>query len=87
MDKDEKTAVIQKFAQNEKDVGSTEVQVALMTDQISRLTKHLAVNRKDYVSQLTLMKLVGKRRRFLAYLSRENMSRYNKLIGQLGLRK
>ena len=87
MDKDVKAGVIQKFAHNEKDVGSTEVQVALMTQQISLLTKHLAVNRKDYVSQLTLMKLVGKRRRFLAYLSRENMSRYNQLIGKLGLRK
>lgn len=87
MEKEEKAALIQKFAQNEKDVGSTEVQVALLTEQIKHLTQHMAENRKDFVSQLTLMKAVGKRRRFLAYLSRENMSRYNQLIGQLGLRK
>ncbi|MBI2852326.1 MAG: 30S ribosomal protein S15 [Chloroflexi bacterium] len=87
MDKEKKAELIQKFAQTEKDVGSTEIQVALMTEQIKHLTEHMSANRKDFVSQLTLMKLVGKRRRFLAYLSRENVHRYNQLIGRLGLRK
>ncbi len=87
MEKAEKTETIKKFARKEKDVGSTEVQVALLTERIKGLTEHMATNRKDHATQLGLMKLVGKRRRLLAYLSRENVGRYNQLITQLGLRK
>jgi small subunit ribosomal protein S15 len=63
------------------------VQVALLTERINELTGHMAANRRDYHTQLGLLKLVGKRRRLLAYLSREDIERYNSLIGQLGLRK
>ncbi|MBI2869237.1 MAG: 30S ribosomal protein S15, partial [Chloroflexi bacterium] len=65
----------------------TEVQVALLTQRISRLTEHMTANRHDYHSQRGLLKLVGQRRRLLAYLTREDVSRYNKLIKSLGLRK
>ncbi len=87
MDKTTKTEVIKKYANREGDSGSTEVQVALLTHRINELTRHLAANRHDYHTQYGLIKLVGQRRRLLAYLSRENVQRYNKLIGQLGLRK
>ena len=87
MDKAEKTEIIEKFAHHEGDTGSTEVQVALLTQRIKQLTGHMAANRHDYHTQLGLIKLVGKRRRLLAYLSREDLDRYNKLIKQLGLRK
>lgn len=87
MEKDEKTEIIKQFARKEKDVGSTEVQVALLTERIKGLTTHMATNRKDHATQRGLMHLVGSRRRLLAYLSRENVSRYNQLISRLGLRK
>ena len=87
MEKAEKTEIITKYARKEKDTGSTEVQVAVLTGRIKQLTTHMAANRKDYGTQLALLKLVGKRRRLLAYLSREDVGRYNKLIAQLGLRK
>jgi small subunit ribosomal protein S15 len=83
----QKTEIVTKFARKEKDTGSAEVQVALLTGRISELTTHMAANRKDFHTQLGLLKLVGKRRRMLAYLSREDVGRYNKLISQLGLRK
>lgn len=87
MDKAKKTETIGKFARNEGDTGSTEVQVALLTERINHLTGHMAANRHDYHTQYGLIKMVGKRRRLLAYLSRENVSRYNDLIKRLGLRK
>ncbi len=87
MDKAEKTEIIEKFAVHEGDSGSTEVQVALLTERINQLTGHMVANRHDYHTQLGLIKLVGKRRRLLAYLSREDVARYNKLISRLGLRK
>ena len=87
MNKTQKTEIVTKFARKEKDTGSTEIQVALLTRRISDLTQHMATNRKDYHTQLGLLKLVGKRRRLLSYLSREDVSRYNKLISELGLRK
>ena len=87
MDKEEKTQIIEKYAQHEKDTGSTEVQVALLTQRINQLTGHMVANRHDYHTQLGLIKLVGKRRRLLTYLSKEDVSRYHKLIRDLGLRK
>ena len=87
MHKVEKKEIMEKFAHREGDTGSTEVQVALLTERINQLTTHMASNRHDYHTQYGLIKLVGKRRRLLAYLSREDVSRYNKLIKQLGLRK
>ncbi len=87
MDKEKKQDVISKFALREEDTGSTEVQVALLTERINHLTSHLMANRHDYHSQRGLLKLVGHRRRLLAYLSKEDVSRYHSLITKLKLRK
>jgi small subunit ribosomal protein S15 len=82
-----KTAIIEQFQIKEGDTGSTEVQVALLTDRIKNLTGHMVANKHDFHSQRGLLKLVGRRRRLLAYLNRENVERYRKLISSLGLRK
>ena len=87
MDKAKKTETITTYQTKEGDTGSTEVQVALLTDRITQLTGHMAANRKDFHTQRGLLKLVGQRRRLLAYLSREDVGRYNNLIKKLGLRK
>lgn len=87
MDKVQKTEIINKFETHKGDTGSTEVQIALLTERINSLTGHMAANKHDYHSQRGLLKLVGQRRRLLAYLSREDTSRYNSLIKKLGLRK
>ena len=87
MDKGEKADIIAKFKLKKGDTGSTEVQVALLTERINQLTGHMAANRHDYHTQRGLLKLVGQRRRLLAYLSKQNVGRYNDLIAKLGLRK
>lgn len=87
MDKETKANIIDKFKVNKGDTGSTEVQVALLTERISELTSHMAANRHDYHSQRGLLKMVGQRRRLLAYLNKEDVGRYKKLISSLGLRK
>jgi small subunit ribosomal protein S15 len=87
LDKEKKTEIIGNFQAREGDTGSTEVQVALLTERINQLTTHMAANRHDYHSQRGLLKLVGQRRKLLAYLSREDVGRYNQLIKRLGLRK
>ena len=87
MYKEKKTEIIGNYKRSEADTGSTEVQVALLTQRIIELTRHMAANRHDYHSQRGLLKLVGQRRRLLAYLSRENKDRYRSLISRLGLRK
>ena len=87
MYKEKKVEIIGNYKRSEADTGSTEVQVALLTQRINELTSHMAANRHDYHSQRGLLKLVGQRRRLLAYLSRENKDRYRSLISRLGLRK
>ena len=87
MDKEKKVEIIGNFQHREGDTGSTEVQVALLTERINQLTRHMMANRHDFHTQRGLLKLVGQRRRLLSYLSREDVSRYNKLIKSLGLRK
>ena len=87
MDKEKKTETISKFKLKKEDTGSTEVQVALLTERINQLTGHMTANRHDYHTQRGLLKLVGQRRRLLAYLSREDVDRYRSLITKLGLRK
>ena len=87
MDKGKKKELINDFQWNEKDTGSTEVQVALLTERINRLTEHMMANRHDFHTQRGLLKLVGQRRRLLAYLSREDVGRYHSLIARLGIRK
>ena len=87
MDKTKKTATIQEFARSEKDVGSVEVQVAVLTRRIEELTEHLKIHRKDHSSRRGLLTMVSKRRRLLRYLSRREHSRYVDLIRRLELRR
>ena len=87
MDKGGKTDIVNKLELHEGDTGSTEVQVALLTERINQLTGHMAANRHDYNSQRGLLKLVGQRRRLLTYLSKQDVGRYHNLITKLGLRK
>lgn len=85
--KERKADLVSKYQRHEADSGSTEVQVALLTEKIQRLTEHLRANRKDHHSQRGLMMMVGQRRRLLRYLGKEDQGRYRALIGSLGLRK
>jgi small subunit ribosomal protein S15 len=85
--KEEKTAIIEEYALVTGDTGSPEVQVALLTHRITDLTEHLKVHKNDEHSRRGLLKLVGERRRHLAYLQKVNPQRYRSLIQRLGLRK
>ena len=85
--KSEKDAIIKKYAIHEGDTGSPEVQVAILTAEINRLTEHFKEHKQDYHSQRGLMKKVGRRKNLLAYLQRKDLDRYKKLIAELGLRK
>ncbi len=87
LDKVKKTEIIDQFKLRESDTGSAEVQVALLTERINQLTGHMAANRHDYHTQRGLLKLVGRRRRLLAYISKQDTKRYQDLISRLGLRK
>lgn len=82
-----KEELIQAFAKKEGDTGSPEVQIALLTERIKDLTEHLRSFPKDNHSRRGLLKLVGQRRRLLAYLIRKDNARYRAVIGQLGLRR
>lgn len=83
----QKSKIIQKFSNHEKDTGSAEVQIALFTEEIERLTKHLKKHTKDNSSRTGLLKMVAKRRRLLEYLKKENAKKYAKVIKGLGLKK
>ena len=83
----QKGEVIKKFKTNEKDTGSPEVQIALLTERINQLNEHFKVHTKDFHSRRGLLKLVGKRRRLLAYLKEHHPDRYKTIIETLGLRK
>ena len=87
LSKDEKAAIAAQFGQHETDTGSPEVQIAQLTQRISRLTDHLREHRHDYHTRRALTKLVGQRRRQLRYLNREDVNRYTALINELGLRR
>jgi small subunit ribosomal protein S15 len=75
------------FNKSEADTGSPESQIALFTHRINHLTEHLKVNKKDHDTKLSLLKLVGKRRRFLNYLMKSDLNRYRSIIAELNLRK
>ena len=81
-----KIETIEKFKQSEKDTGSVQVQVALLTDRINHLTEHLKKNNNDNHSRRGLLQMVGKRKGFLLYLKNKDINEYRKLIEQLGLR-
>ena len=79
--------IIAEYGQPESDTGSPEVQVALLTERINHLTEHLRTHKHDHHSRRGLLMMVGKRRRLLNYLIREDVERYRKLIAALGLRR
>ena len=85
--KEEKTAIIKEYATHEGDTGSPEVQIAVLTHRINTLTEHLKTNKKDHHSRRGLLKMVGHRRRLLAYLRNKDIERYRSIIAKLDLRK
>ena len=87
MMKDEKQSIIDANRVHEKDTGSPEVQIALLTSRIQNLTEHLKKNDKDHHSRRGLLKMVGHRRKLLAYLQKKDIERYRAIIEKLGLRK
>ncbi len=87
LDNDEKTTIITDFRVHDGDSGSPEVQVALLTERIQQLIEHLKIHIHDHHSRRGLLKLVGRRRRLLAYLSHKDKDRYRVLIERLGLRR
>lgn len=84
---EQKSEVIKKFSLGENDTGSPEVQIALLTHRIQDLNKHFEDHKKDHASRQGLLKMVGHRRKLLAYLRTRDFDRYKKLINELGLRK
>jgi len=87
VEKERKSAIIDQYRSNEKDTGSTEVQVALLTERINSLTEHLKKHKHDHHSQRGLLMMVGQRRSLLDYLRRNDVARYQALISRLGLRR
>jgi small subunit ribosomal protein S15 len=87
LDKETKTKLIEEFARHTGDTGSPEVQIAILTKRISQLTDHLRVNTHDESSRRGLLKLVGQRRRLLAYIRREDFQRYMALTERLSIRR
>ena len=87
LSKNEKDKIIGEFHIHQSDTGSPEVQVALLTNRINQLTEHLKTHKHDEHSRRGLLKMVGKRRRHLAYLSRTDPTRYKTIVQKLGLRK
>ena len=83
----DKTTPVRKYGQHDRDTGSSNVQVALLTERINHLTEHLRAQSKDHHSRRGLLMLVGRRRRFLDYLQRKDLDGYRALIKELGLRK
>jgi small subunit ribosomal protein S15 len=84
---EEKTKIIEKYKLHNADTGSPEVQIALLTEEIKRLLLHLKTHPKDFHSKRGLLKMVAKRRRFLAYLKEEDIKRYNNIVKKIGLKK
>ena len=82
-----KEKIIKEYGKSEKDTGSTEVQVALLTQRINDLTDHLKAHKKDHHTRRGLLMLLGKRKRLLQYLENQDVERYRSLIDKLGLRK
>ncbi|MEI7747355.1 MAG: 30S ribosomal protein S15 [Actinomycetota bacterium] len=83
----EKQAIIAEHRKHESDTGSSEVQIALLTDRISHLTAHLKLHKGDHHTRRGLMKLIGQRRRLLDYVSNNDVERYRSIIGKLGIRR
>ena len=87
MTKERKTEIIKNFGRDEKDTGSSEVQVALLTERINELTEHLKVHKKDNHSRRGLLQMAGKRTNLLNYLSKNDLPKYREVVEKLNLRK
>ncbi len=87
LSKAEKAQIVKDYARFEGDTGSAEVQVALLTATINKLTAHMQSNKKDFHSNRGLLMMVGKRKSLIEYLKREDVNRYRDLVSKLGLRK
>ena len=87
LDKGTKEEITKKFQLHEKDTGSADVQIAILTERVAELTEHLKLAPKDHSSRLALLKLVGQRRKLLDYLNSTDTDRYKKLVTRLNLRK
>jgi small subunit ribosomal protein S15 len=85
--KEAKQEIIEKYGRGATDTGSTQVQIALLTQRINELTEHLRTHKHDFYSRRGLLKLVGRRRRFLNYLQRNDVEGYRSLIKELGIRR
>ena len=83
----EKQQIIKEFARDEKDTGSTEVQIAILTKEIEKLTAHLKEHKHDYHSKRGLLMKVGQRRSLLKYLAKTDVAKYREVVKKLGLRK
>ncbi len=81
-----KQEIVKQYGKNEKDTGSTAVQVAMMSQKITELTEHLKSNQKDFATKRGLLMMVGKRKRLLSYLKSQNLDEYRDLIKKLGIR-
>ena len=86
IDKKKKAQIIKKFATHENDTGSSEVQIALLTEEIKNLTEHLKVHKKDFSSRRGLLRKVSERRKLLKYLEKENAESFADLVGKLKLK-
>lgn len=84
---EQKTTIITDYKLHEKDTGSSEVQIALLTKRVTYLTEHFKTHSKDHHSRLGLLKLVSKRRKLLDHLKKEDISRYQSIISKLGIRR
>ncbi len=87
LDKVKKQEIVNQFRLHETDTGSPEVQIALLSERLNSLTEHFRNHKKDHHSRRGLLKLVGQRRKILEYLKKNDKGKYEKLIGELGLRK
>ena len=87
LNKEKKASIIDEYARSKTDTGSVEVQVAMLTEKINRLTEHMLEHTHDYHTKAGLQKMVGKRKKLLTYLKDEDVTRYRELIKKLNLRK
>jgi small subunit ribosomal protein S15 len=87
LSKDRKTEIIERFKKHEVDTGSPEVQIGILTERINVLTDHLKIHAKDHHSRRGLLKMVGRRRRLLGYLQKQDVERYRTVVKDLGLRR
>lgn len=85
--KEKKASLFKEYGGSEKNTGSIEAQIALLTERINGIAEHMKVNKKDFSSNRGLLKMVGRRKRLLSYLSQTDLKGYRSLIGKLGLRK